>query len=197
MTKQFGNLIAGDWINTDASNENRNPSDLSDVIGAYAVADTAQLDAAVAGARAALPACRAMGIEARQSALEMIGRELMDRAEELGRLLSREEGKPLAEGKGEVYRAGQFDQVAVVLTGGDKAAVEVLEPFGDAFGDVKRLTNVTRDVIAADAHGVGKDHLPFHEDRHAGGARAKVDAGRTKFLFVLDQRREASGVGGD
>ena len=34
--------------------------------------------------------------------------ELMQRAEELGRLLSREEGKPLAEGKGEIYRAGQF-----------------------------------------------------------------------------------------
>jgi len=33
---------------------------------------------------------------------------MMDRAEELGTLLSREEGKPLAEGKGEVYRAGQF-----------------------------------------------------------------------------------------
>ena len=32
----------------------------------------------------------------------------MARAEELGTLLSREEGKPLAEGKGEVYRAGQF-----------------------------------------------------------------------------------------
>ena len=37
-----------------------------------------------------------------------IGNEMMARAEELGRLLSREEGKPLAEGKGEVFRAGQF-----------------------------------------------------------------------------------------
>ena len=37
-----------------------------------------------------------------------IGDELMGRSDELGRLLSREEGKPLAEGRGEVYRAGQF-----------------------------------------------------------------------------------------
>jgi aldehyde dehydrogenase (NAD+) len=37
-----------------------------------------------------------------------IGTELMARADEIGRLLSREEGKPLAEGRGEVYRAGQF-----------------------------------------------------------------------------------------
>ena len=33
---------------------------------------------------------------------------MMARAQELGTLLSREEGKPLAEGQGEVYRAGQF-----------------------------------------------------------------------------------------
>ena len=37
-----------------------------------------------------------------------IGNEMMARSAELGELLSREEGKPLAEGKGEVYRAGQF-----------------------------------------------------------------------------------------
>jgi aldehyde dehydrogenase (NAD+) len=48
------------------------------------------------------------GIERRYSALMAIGEELMARSAELGELLSREEGKPLAEGKGEVYRAGQF-----------------------------------------------------------------------------------------
>jgi len=37
-----------------------------------------------------------------------IGNEMMANAETLGTLLSREEGKPLAEGKGEVFRAGQF-----------------------------------------------------------------------------------------
>jgi aldehyde dehydrogenase (NAD+) len=37
-----------------------------------------------------------------------IGQTLMARSAELGELLSREEGKPLAEGKGEVYRSGQF-----------------------------------------------------------------------------------------
>lgn len=40
--------------------------------------------------------------------LDAIGRELMDRSQKIGRLVSREEGKPLAEGVGEVYRAGQF-----------------------------------------------------------------------------------------
>ena len=33
---------------------------------------------------------------------------MIERSAELGEQLSREEGKPLAEGIGEVYRAGQF-----------------------------------------------------------------------------------------
>ncbi len=108
MSRIFDNLIAGEWQAGEARVDNVNPSDLSDVIGSYAQATPAQLEEAVAAARAALPHCRAMGLEVRQTALEFIGRELMARAEELGTLLSREEGKPLAEGKGEVYRAGQF-----------------------------------------------------------------------------------------
>ena len=43
-------------------------------------------------------------LEARSAVLDAIGRELMARSAELGRELSREEGKPLAEGVGEVYR---------------------------------------------------------------------------------------------
>ncbi len=108
MVEEFHNLIGGAWVAGGRTIENVNPSDLSDVIGNYAQATAIQLEEAVAAARAALPACREMGLEARQTALEKTGRELMDRAEELGTLLSREEGKPLAEGKGEVYRAGQF-----------------------------------------------------------------------------------------
>lgn len=50
----------------------------------------------------------ARGLEERAGVLDAIGRELMDRSREIGRLVSREEGKPLAEGVGEVYRAGQF-----------------------------------------------------------------------------------------
>jgi aldehyde dehydrogenase (NAD+) len=102
------NLIDGEWVAGTSSIENINPSDISEIVGTFAQASNAQLSNAIAAARAALPACRAMGLEARQTALDFIGRELMARAEELGTLLSREEGKPVAEGKGEVYRAGQF-----------------------------------------------------------------------------------------
>ena len=101
------NYIGGQWVDGAATMENRSPSDLTDLIDTYARADGAQVDAAVAAARAAVPAMRAMGLEARQTALDFIGRELMARADELGELLAREEGKPRAEGRGEVYRAGQ------------------------------------------------------------------------------------------
>ncbi len=108
MAENFDNLIGGEWFEGEGRVDNINPSDLSDTIGHYAQASAGQLEDAVEIAQAALPACRQMGLEARQASLDMIGRELMARAEELGTLLAREEGKPLAEGKGEVYRAGQF-----------------------------------------------------------------------------------------
>jgi len=108
MSAIHGNLIADDWRSNGDAIENRNPSDLADIVGHFAQASGSDVEDAVSAARAALPACRAVGLEARQTALNFIGEELMARAEELGTLLSREEGKPLAEGRGEVYRAGQF-----------------------------------------------------------------------------------------
>lgn len=108
MTKETRNFVAGRWQDGATNVENRNPSDLSDVIGHYAQADAAQLDAALAAARAAQPAWGATGPQKRHDVLMAIGTELMARAEEIGRMIAREEGKPLAEGKGETYRAGQF-----------------------------------------------------------------------------------------
>ena len=102
------NLIAGEWLAGESEIENRSPSDLSDLIGLYAQASCDQLDATLDQAQQAQREWAAYGIERKQAILMSIGNEMMARAEELGRLLSREEGKPLAEGKGEVYRAGQF-----------------------------------------------------------------------------------------
>ena len=108
MTRETRNFIAGHWQDGAATAENRNPSDLSDVIGHYAQADAAQLGTALDAARAAQPAWGATGPQKRHDVLMAIGTELMSRAEEIGTLIAREEGKPLAEGRGETYRAGQF-----------------------------------------------------------------------------------------
>lgn len=102
------NLIAGEWTLGADAIENRNPSDLSDLVGLFAQAETEQLNATLAQAHVAQREWASYGLERKQGVLNAIGNELMARAEELGTLLSREEGKPLAEGKGEVYRAGQF-----------------------------------------------------------------------------------------
>lgn len=108
MQSETGIHIAGRWQAGESTVENRNPSDYSDVIGHYGQASAAQLDEALAAARAAQPLWWAAGIQKRHDILMAVGTELMMRAAEIGALLAREEGKPLAEGKGEVYRAGQF-----------------------------------------------------------------------------------------
>ncbi|MEM9211604.1 MAG: aldehyde dehydrogenase family protein [Pseudomonadota bacterium] len=100
--------IAGEWQAGQGEIENRSPSDLSDLVGTFAQAGPDQLDASIARAKSAQVEWASYGLERKQAVLNAIGEELMARAEELGALLSREEGKPLAEGKGEVYRAGQF-----------------------------------------------------------------------------------------
>lgn len=102
------NYIAGRWQAGDEEIENRNPSDLTDLVGMYAQASSAQLQETLAQAKVAQKEWAGYGLERRQAVLMAIGNEMMANAEALGTLLSREEGKPLAEGKGEVYRAGQF-----------------------------------------------------------------------------------------
>ena len=108
MEIETRNLVGGDWREGRESLANVNPSDLSDVIAHHAQADAAMVDDSVAAARDAQRAWWAAGIQKRHDVLMAIGTELMARADEIGTLLSREEGKPRAEGRGEVYRAGQF-----------------------------------------------------------------------------------------
>jgi len=108
IVAQTKNYIAGGWLAGETSVESRNPSDTADLIGHYAQASGAQVDMALAAAQSAQPLWWAAGIQKRHDVLMAIGTELMARAGEIGTLLAREEGKPLAEGKGEVYRAGQF-----------------------------------------------------------------------------------------
>lgn len=103
-----GLYIDGRWTAGTSEIENRNPSDVSDLIGLYGQASADQLDEALSAARLAQPIWWAAGIQKRHDVLMAIGTELMDRASEIGRVVAREEGKPLAEGTGEVYRAGQF-----------------------------------------------------------------------------------------
>jgi len=108
MRPLFKNLIAGEWREGASVTQNRNPSDTSDVIGEYAQADRAQAEAAIAAAKQAFPAWSTGSIQERANILDRVGSEIIARKDELGRLLSREEGKTLPEGIGEAMRAGQI-----------------------------------------------------------------------------------------
>src|SRR5262245_17797721 len=101
-----GNLINGEWVTGTDVNRNVNPSNLGEVVGEYARADAAQAHAAIASARAAFPGWSRGSRQERADLLDRVGDEIFRRAEELGTLLSREEGKTLPEGVGEAKRAG-------------------------------------------------------------------------------------------
>ena len=101
------NLIAGEWVGGDGV-ANVNPSNTNDIVGEYARASAEDANAAIAAAKAAFPAWSRSGILERHAILKKTADEILARKEELGRLLSREEGKTLAEGIGETVRAGQI-----------------------------------------------------------------------------------------
>jgi aldehyde dehydrogenase (NAD+) len=123
--KQFPNYIGGEWVPGASWSANRNPSDLSDVIGEYAQADAEQTNTAVLAAERAFPAWSVSSIQDRANILDKAGSEILARAKELGQLLAREEGKTLAEGIGEAGRAGyifKFFAGEVLRIAGEKLA---------------------------------------------------------------------------
>lgn len=100
------NYINGAWVEGVDTRSNINPSNLADVVGEYAQADAAQTADAIAAARAASYEWARTTGQRRADILDAVGTEILARKEELGRLLSREEGKTLPEGIGEATRAG-------------------------------------------------------------------------------------------
>ncbi len=107
MKKTKRNFIGGEWLEGVNAADNINPSDTSDIIGEYAHASAAQTQQAIDAAYQASLAWGNSSIQHRSDILDNIGSEILQRREELGELVSREEGKTLPEGIGEATRAGQ------------------------------------------------------------------------------------------
>ena len=105
MNKSY---IDGAWVEGSAAVADLNPSDTNDCIGDFASSDKAQTNDAINAAQKISGSWRESGIHQRAEMLDRIGSEILSRKEELGTLLSREEGKVLAEGIGEVERAGHI-----------------------------------------------------------------------------------------
>src|SRR2546427_5894959 len=106
MATTFPNLIDGRSIDSADRNTDINPSNLSDIVGEFARASSSDVEQAIASARAAFTKWSRTTPQERFDILDRAGTELIARKEELGRLLSRENGKTLADGIGEAGRAG-------------------------------------------------------------------------------------------
>jgi alpha-ketoglutaric semialdehyde dehydrogenase len=121
------NFINGEWVDGFETRPNVNPSDITDIVGDYAQADKKQAEAAIAAAQAASAGWANTTPQQRADILETAGIELLARKDEVGRLLSREEGKPLANGIAETMRAAQifkfFAQEALRIEGISVASV--------------------------------------------------------------------------
>ena len=121
------NFINGEWVDGFETRPNINPSDITDIVGDYAQADKKQAEAAISAAKAASASWANTTPQQRADILEAAGIELLARKDEIGRLLSREEGKPLANGIAETMRAAQifkfFAQEALRIEGVSVASV--------------------------------------------------------------------------
>jgi len=108
MTDTLTHFINGEKVTADLVHQSLNPSNTNDVVARFPAGGKAEVDAAVAAARAAFPAWAGATPEVRSDLLDKVSNTIMARAAELGRLLSREEGKTLPEGTGEVMRAARI-----------------------------------------------------------------------------------------
>jgi len=108
MSQRFQSYIDGQWIAGSGSASDENPSDLDRPVGEYGQADAALTAQAVEAAAAAAPKWALSTPQQRADILDAVGSEILERKEELGRLLAMEEGKTLPESIGEAARAGQI-----------------------------------------------------------------------------------------
>ena len=106
----FGNYIAGEWqpASSGETMENRNPAKWDEVVGRFASSAAEDVDAAVSAAAEAYRTWHFSSPMARANILHKAANILESRIPEVGRELTREEGKTLKEGIGETTRAVQI-----------------------------------------------------------------------------------------
>jgi acyl-CoA reductase-like NAD-dependent aldehyde dehydrogenase len=107
-------LINGALVDGDAEIDVINPA-TEEVLAKAPRASKAQLDAAVAAAQAAFPAWRDTPIAERKAKLTEIADIIQANATDLARLLTQEQGKPLADATGEIYGASAFFRYFTML----------------------------------------------------------------------------------
>ncbi len=104
MVTQYKNLINGEMIGTSEWLDVVNPA-TEEVIGQVPACGQAELDKAVASARAAFNSWKKTSFDERRAALGKIAKAISDNSEELFRLLTSEQGKPHAQAQQEIMGA--------------------------------------------------------------------------------------------
>ncbi|MBI5213575.1 MAG: aldehyde dehydrogenase family protein, partial [Nitrospirae bacterium] len=107
MAEIIKNLINGKWQESSAKEtfESINPADTSDIVGIAAKSSSEDVDKAVAAAREAFKTWRLVPAPKRGEILFKAAEILAERKQELGELVTREMGKILPEGLGDVQEA--------------------------------------------------------------------------------------------
>ena len=93
MVTQYKNLIGGKMVTTDRMLDVVNPA-TEQVIGQVPACGKAELDEAVAAARAAFPAWKKTSVEERRACFAKMADAIKANSDELMRLLTSEQGKP-------------------------------------------------------------------------------------------------------
>lgn len=133
-------FINGEWVSTSKRQPVYDPSDNS-VITEIAVAGDADIDSAIDAAANAFPTFAKMAPRARGEILRKAFEIMIAEADDLARLVSRENGKVFADAKGEVLYAAEFfrwfSEEAVRVNGefrnapsGDKRILVTHQPVG-------------------------------------------------------------------
>ena len=105
--RRFGNVkifLAGNWVDKPKKLEVKNPFDNS-VIDTVPKADAADLEKALAFAERGAKVMAKLSSYERWKILRKAADLMASRNEELGQIISKEEGKVIAEGRGEASRA--------------------------------------------------------------------------------------------
>ena len=104
MSKVYKNFINGEWVDSSSGEtfENRNPANWDEVIGIFPKSTKEDVDRAVQAARKAFKEWRLVPAPQRGEIMKKAGDIMVERKEEIARLMTREMGKVLAETRGDV-----------------------------------------------------------------------------------------------
>jgi alpha-ketoglutaric semialdehyde dehydrogenase len=114
MSRSFKNFIGGEFVVSSGGKtfERRNPADQRDLVGVFQDSTAEDVNAAVAAAKAAYPAWRAVPAPRRGEILLRAAQLLQERKEQYSHDLTREMGKPLFEAGGDIVEAIGMAQYA-------------------------------------------------------------------------------------